>query len=132
MFGKQKGSLFNEKMADEEVIRSLLREISKLKGELKMVRIVKSSDGKYYRGEFEEVAPEEVTQLVTEKQQQLSELEAIAPGADVPSGPSEPAVENPATPDATPADASAPAQPADPAPATPAEGIVLGNDQPLQ
>lgn len=118
MFDKQKSSLFNEKVADQEVISSLQREITKLKGELSMSKIIKSTDGKYYTGEFEEVTSEEVSNIIAQKQAQLSELEAIAPGTE-----SSPAPAAPAS-DPTPEQPSTPAAPDTPAPAatnTPAD-----------
>ena len=44
-----------------------------------MQKIIKSHDGKYYKGEFEEISAEVVTSMIAHQQQELSDLEAIAP-----------------------------------------------------
>ena len=102
--------MLDERTADAEVIKSLLREIDKLMEILGMENLIKSVDGKYYTGAFEEVAPEVVTALVAEKQAELQALEAIAPAA-------------PVAPQADPAAPAAPEVPAAPAPEVPAAPV---------
>lgn len=80
-------SLFNEKAADKEIEKSLRKHIKFLEGELKMARVIKSVDGKYYTGDFEEVSPDQVTQMIAKRQSELQELEAIAPANSTPPAP---------------------------------------------
>jgi hypothetical protein len=113
----QKSTLFDEKTADEAVIDSLWKTIKFLEGELKMAKIIKSVEGKYYTGEFEEIDASRVTELIAKKQAELSELEAIAPSSDP--APADPVVD-PVVDPAAPVDPATPALPADPTVADPA------------
>lgn len=131
----ERSSLFDEKAADEEVIRSLHKEISKLQGELHMSKIIKSFDGKYYIGEFEEIPAEQVTAIIAEKQAQLQQLEAIAPAYNSPAPAAAPASADDANEDKQeqPANAAAdtsnaqdaPSEPTQSPPAAPTEGQVV-------
>ncbi|HEX4201535.1 MAG TPA: hypothetical protein VHY59_08460, partial [Chthoniobacterales bacterium] len=62
-----------------------------------MAKVIKSVDGKFYSGEFEEMTPEQVSELVARKQTELQDLEAIAPANEAaPAAPETPAPAAPA------------------------------------
>lgn len=102
-----------------------------------MSKIIKSTDGKFYRvHKFEELTAEEVSQEIAERQEELKQLESVAPSNET-AAPAEP--EQPADQLATdPAPADTPAQPAeqpanDQATATdsaPADQPANGGEQP--
>jgi hypothetical protein len=95
-------TLFSEKAANLEVIASLERQISKLKGVPQMSKVIKSIDGTYYRvHDYEELTEAEVSVEVAALQQELAELESIAPAneaAAASDAPAEPAPTDGTTP----------------------------------
>lgn len=83
MFDKQK-SLYSESAADQVVIQNLLHEISKLKGELPMSKIIKSVDGKFYVvHNYEELTVEDATTLLDQFKAEQPLLEEVVNSAAV-------------------------------------------------
>lgn len=136
---KQKGLFYNERAADEEVIKSLLREISKLKGENSMPKIIQSTDGTLYLvHQFEEIDASRASELLTDLQADVQVLQtAAAAPTDTTAAPvndGSTAAPTDGSADASapagvatdaPADApAAPAAPADPTPAAPVDDTV--------
>lgn len=77
---KFKSEFFDEETADKKVIKSLLTEISRLRGEESMAQVIKSHDGKFYvAGKFEEVNVRDIAERVMELQEELDSLMGIAP-----------------------------------------------------
>lgn len=111
--------LTDERAADAEVIKSLYKTINQLKEKLGM-EIIKSVDGKYYTGEFEELPADDVKRLIAEKQIELAALEALMPQApEVPAAPAAEPAPAPAAPAGPVMAAPAPEAPVAEAPAAP-------------
>lgn len=128
--------ILDEAAADKQVIKSLLNEIKRLRGN-QMSKILRDTDGNLYRVEhYEQITTDELeaeAQGFDAKAKELREfLSATTPEVKAPEAPvATPEVAAPApepTPSPAPAPAPAPTPEAQPAPVTPAVAETVAPD----